>query len=155
MARANFQCLIIPFMIVDNEPKYAIFKRSDRSIWQFLSGGGEDNETPIEAAKRECFEEAQIPSNIDFYELDAISTVPSEIFSQEYRKNWPKDCYVLNEYKFAFKLEEDIIKISDEHSEYRWVSYEEAFDLLKYDSNRVALRELKCRIKDNNFKEAK
>lgn len=155
MARAPFQCLIIPFMEIDNETKYAIFKRSDRGIWQFLSGGGEDLETPIQAAKRECFEEAKIPSNIIFYELDAISTVPAEIFCQEYRKNWPKDCYVLKEYKFAFKLEEDIIKISDEHSEYRWVSYEEAFELLKYDSNRIALRELKCRIKDNCLKEVK
>ena len=59
-------------MIIDDEPRYAIFKRSDRAIWQFLSGGGEDKETPIETAKRECFEEAQIPSNIPFYELDAV-----------------------------------------------------------------------------------
>ena len=155
MARANYQCLIIPFMIVDGEPRYAIFKRSDRGIWQFLSGGGEDGETPVETAKRECFEEAQIPSTIPFYELDAISTVPAEIFCEEYRKNWPSDCYVLKEYKFTFKLEEDIIKISDEHSEYKWATFDEAFDLLKYDSNKVALREVRARIKDNNFKEAK
>ncbi|WP_425448387.1 hypothetical protein [Dethiothermospora halolimnae] len=44
MARAPFQCLIIPFMIENNVPKFAIFKRADMRIWQFISGGGEDDE---------------------------------------------------------------------------------------------------------------
>lgn len=155
MARAPFQCLIIPFMIENIVPKYAIFKRSDMGIWQFLSGGGEDDETPLEAAKRECFEEADIPCKTVFYELDSISTIPAEIYSNEYRKNWGKYCFVIKEYTYAFQLTEDTIKISDEHSEFQWAAYDEAMSLLKYDSNRTALTELKSRINESCFAEAR
>ena len=141
MARAPFQCLIIPFMIEDDVPKFAIFKRADMGIWQFISGGGEDDETPLEAAKRECFEEANIPFNTVFYELDSISTIPAEIYSKEYRKSWGKYCFVIKEHKFAFQL--------------TWVAYDEAIPLLKYDSNRTALTELRARIMERYFVEAR
>ena len=49
-------------------------------------------------------------------------------------------------------LKKDIVKISSEHSEYRFVEFNEAMDLLKHDSNKTALRELRARIKQNNFK---
>lgn len=146
MARAPFQCLIIPFIKEKDSIKYAIFKRRDRNIWQFISGGGEDKETPIEAAKRECFEEAKIPIDIILYKLDTINSIPAEIFQEEYIKNWGENCFVLKEYTFAFELKTDIIEISDEHSEYKWVTYNEAIELLKYDSNRTALTELRARI---------
>lgn len=155
MARAPFQVLTIPFMIENNNIKFAIFKRTDRAIWQFISGGGEDDELPLEAAKRECFEEAEIPLGILLYELDTINSIPAEIFSEKYTKNWDKNCFVIKEYTFAVKLEKDIIKISDEHSEYRWVNYEEAISLLKYDSNKTALTELRARIRENYFEEDK
>ena len=87
--------------------------------------------------------------------MDTINTIPSEIFCEEYRKNWGEDCYVIKEYTFAIRLKEDIIKISEEHSEYKWVTYDEAISLLKYDSNKTALTELRARIRNNNFIEAK
>jgi len=152
MARAPFQVLIIPFMIENNTPKYAVFKRSDMDAWQFISGGGEDEEKPIEAAHRECYEETEIPLEHKIYQLDSMCTIPSEIYCEEYRKNWPKDCYVIPEYTFAIKLNEDIIKISHEHSEYKWLTYEEVKCLLKYDSNKTALTELRTRIKQNDLK---
>ena len=58
MARAQFQALIIPYRIAsDGKPEYAIAKRSDMAAWQFFSEGGEENETPIQAARREANEE--------------------------------------------------------------------------------------------------
>lgn len=58
MARAQFQVLIIPYrMASDDKPEYAVTKRADIDAWQFLSGGGEDHETPIQAARREANEE--------------------------------------------------------------------------------------------------
>ncbi len=62
MSRAKFQVLIIPFRTVGNGvPEFAITKRSDMDVWQFLSGGGEDDEIPLQAAKREANEEGDIP----------------------------------------------------------------------------------------------
>lgn len=148
MARAPFQCLIIPFIIEEDTQKFAIFKRKDMEIWQFIAGGGEDNEAPIDAAKRECYEETKIPFDSKFYLLDSISSIPAEIYKEEYRKNWGRNCFVIREYSYAVKIREDIIKISGEHSEYRWVDFDEAISLLKYDSNKTALIELRGRIKE-------
>ena len=61
MARAPFQVLVYPYRkIDDNEYEYALLKRSDAGWWQAIAGGGEDDETPIETAKREAYEEAGI-----------------------------------------------------------------------------------------------
>ena len=56
--RSPFQILVIPFKKNINQIKVAIFKRKNSLNWQFIAGGGEDNETPLEAAKRESHEEA-------------------------------------------------------------------------------------------------
>ncbi len=152
MARAPFQCLILPYIIEDDKIKYGVFKRSDHGFWQFISGGGEGTETPLETAHRECFEEAQIPLDKTIYQLDSMCTIPAEIFKEEYRTSWGPNCYVIKEFAFALPLEKDIIKISHEHSEYRFVEFKEAIELLKHDSNKTALRELRARIRDNNFK---
>ena len=79
MARAPFQCLILPYIIEDEVIKYGVFKRSDHGFWQFISGGGEDNETPLEAAHRECFEEAEIPTDIPIYQMDSTCSIPALI----------------------------------------------------------------------------
>lgn len=155
MARAPFQSIIIPFMIEDKTKKFAIFKRADREIWQFISGGGEDEELPSEAAKRECFEEAQIPYNTILYKLDTVNSIPAEIFHKKYTQNWDENCFVVTEHTFAIELKVDCIKISDEHSQYKWVDYDEAIALLKYDSNKTALTELRARIRKNVLIEAK
>ena len=55
--RAAFQILAIPYRIIDGSPFYCVFHRADFDQWQFIAGGGEDNETPLESAKRETFEQ--------------------------------------------------------------------------------------------------
>ena len=65
MPRATFNALVFPCRLAaDGHPEYAIFKRSETTggFWQAISGGGEDDETPLETAKRECLEEAGIPT---------------------------------------------------------------------------------------------
>ena len=61
MARAPFQVLVFPYRYTpEEEIEYAVFFRiSPRygGVWQAIAGGGEDDETPLEAAKREAFEE--------------------------------------------------------------------------------------------------
>ena len=55
--------------------------------------------------------------------------------------------YYAEEFSFAVNISDQSIKLSEEHSEYKWVSYEEAKSLLKYDSNKSALWELNEKIK--------
>ena len=55
--------------------------------------------------------------------------------------------YFVYEYSFAVDIQKNKIILSNEHKEYKWVSYNEAMKLLKYDSNKNALWELNEKIK--------
>lgn len=153
MARAKIQVLVIPFIKNKEEIRYCIFNRSDseadEDLWQFVAGGGEDDEKPMEAAERELWEETGIKEDAVFYPLESTSYVPTSCFSMERRKAWGMDCLVIPEYKFAVQVKKDNIKLSDEHKEYRWVNYDIATELLKFESNRTALWELDNKIKMN------
>lgn len=60
--------------------------------------------------------------------------------------NWPEDTYVVPEYAFGFECTEEI-KLSHEHTECMWLSYQDTYEKLRWDSNRTALYELNCRLK--------
>lgn len=142
--REPYQILSIPYRIVDDTPLFCVFRRVDDNYWQFVAGGGESDETPVEAAKRETFEEAGIePSNVQ--QLECVAYVPAEIVAESRRKHWNKNTYVIPEYAFAFECDSEPL-LSNEHNEYKWLTYDEARKLLKWDSNKVAMYEVKCRL---------
>jgi dATP pyrophosphohydrolase len=146
MPRAKYQVLVIPYCIAENNIKYAVFHRSDMDTWQFIAGGGETEDgSVLSSAKREAFEEASIPTNSEYTKLDTQCSISTEYFSA--RKIWGETCLVIPEYCFAVKIDDSHIKISHEHTEYRWMNYDEAKNILKYDSNKVALWELDNKIK--------
>ena len=147
MSRAPYQVLVIPYIKADDAIRYCVFERKHPMI-QFIAGGGEDAETPVEAAKRECFEEAGILAD-DFVKLTSLCYIPTNIYSQNQREIWGKSVFVIPEYAFAVKLKSASITLSEEHKAYKWVLYEEAISLLKWDSNKTALYELDCKIKLN------
>lgn len=153
MSRAKMQVLIIPYIKNKDGIKYCIFNRADtednEDFWQFVAGGGEDDEKPLETAIRETWEETGIKENATFYQLESISYVPTNCFSAERRKAWGMDCLVIPEYKFAVYVRDNNIQISDEHKEYRWVNYDTAVKLLKFESNKISLWELDNKIKMN------
>lgn len=62
MSRAPFQVLVYPYQkLEDGTFNYALFRRADQRWWQRIAGGGEDDELPEQAARREAHEEAGIP----------------------------------------------------------------------------------------------
>jgi dATP pyrophosphohydrolase len=146
MTRAPFQVLVYPYRKVrDDRFEYALLKRSDAGYWQAIAGGGEDNETPLEAAKREAYEEAGIAPNADFLQLDTVEPVPVTEFRDSYL--WGDDVYVIPQYCFGALVKDRQIVLSHEHSEYRWLAYEEAYNLVKHDGNKTALWELDKKLK--------
>ena len=150
--RAPFQILAIPYRIVDGTPMYCVFHRADHDQWQFIAGGGEDNETPLAAAKRETFEEGGVHST-QWLGLKSLSYIPVTIISEMSRKHWDSSTYVIPEYTFGFECQDDV-RLSPEHTDCVWLTYDEANQKLKWDSNRTALYELNCRLKKANEKEA-
>ena len=150
--RAPFQILAIPYRIVDGTPMYCVFHRADHDQWQFIAGGGEDNETPLAAAKRETFEEGGVHST-QWLGLKSLSYIPVTIISEMRRKHWDSSTYVIPEYTFGFECQDDV-RLSPEHTDCVWLTYDEANQKLKWDSNRTALYELNCRLKKADEKEA-
>lgn len=149
MGRLPYQILVILYLKKENSIKYCIFERnSPKSQIQFIAGGGENGELPIEAATREVFEESGV-INAKFKQLTSISYIPTNIFSEAQRKAWGNNIFVIPEYSFGAEVKSDVVKISDEHIGFKWVSYDEALEQLKWDSNKTALYELNCRINAN------
>ncbi len=148
MARAKYQVLVIPFKNSDDGIKYCIFKRSDMDeCWQFISGGGEDEDkTPIRSAAREAREEAGISLHSHFVELETKCSIATDCFKNA-RLIWGDDCLVIPEYCFAVELKDESIILSEEHICFEWVDYLTAIERLRYDSNKVALWELDNKIK--------
>ena len=144
----EYQVLVFPFRKCDGEHfEYAIFRRIRSGMWQAISGGGKSGEPFVEAVKRECSEEAGIPESADYFALQTINSVPIHYFDEQ----TPEGKYVIDEHCFAVDCTGIEIALSHEHSEYRWVDYKRAKEMLHWDSNRTALWELNQRLIDNNL----
>lgn len=142
--RAPFQVLVLPYRIGPAGIEYAVLRRRDLGWWQFVSGGGEDAETPLEAAERETCEELGIPARNRLMRLDSMATVPRDVFAAA--QAWDDDIYVIPEYCFAVDVSGSEIRLSSEHTDLQWATYSEAGEMLRWDGNRNALWELRERL---------
>ena len=145
MPRAPFQVLVLPYRQAAGSLEFAVLSRADYPFWQGIAGGGEGRETPLEAAKREAQEEAGIPTEARFIELQAVCSVPVYMFRDS--DSWGDELYVIPEYSFGVECTGCHIALSDEHSELQWLSFSQAHKRLTYDSNRTALWELHQRVR--------
>jgi dATP pyrophosphohydrolase len=145
MARAPFNVLVYPYhKSREGELLYALLKRSDEGWWQTIAGGGEGDETPEQAARREASEEGGISEEFALLELSTVIPVPVTAFEES--QLWGDDVYVIPKYCFGVRLRDTTLAISSEHSEYRWLRYDEAQRLIRYDGERTALWELHSRL---------
>lgn len=145
MPRQPLQVLIIPFRKTQNSIEYAVFKRSDSQIWQFVAGGVDEGETVPAAATREAFEEAGIPKSSKLIALDSICSMPANVFRDW--ESWPQGTFIVKEYSFGVEVDEQELILSSEHMDFKWCPFGEALSLLRWDSNKTALWELNERLK--------
>ena len=128
--------------MIDDHPEYLLMRRADLGVWQWVAGGGEDGETPLEAARRELEEETgylQEPR-----ELDSRSAIP--VIDVRGSLAYGVERPILMEFAFAVEVTFAAVRISEEHTEVAWLTYEEARSRLNWDSNRTALWETNFRI---------
>ena len=142
--RLPIQVQGIVFRKIDGRMQYLLLRRipSIGRFWQPVTGGLEEGETKIEALKREVLEETRIRNivriieGVHYYEF--TSTHP---FWDSFKRETGQA--LLKEYVFGVEISSnEKIAIGWEHSEYRWVSFEEALKLLKWKDNKEALRKL-------------
>ncbi|MFG1793985.1 NUDIX pyrophosphatase [Nocardia sp. NPDC049149] len=145
--RAAYQVLVLPYRLTAEGVRYALFRRADADYWQGVAGGGEDNETPLVAARREAAEEAGLTADHEFVALDARATIPVVYVTGEF--TWGPDILVIPEYAFGVQVEDGELRLSDEHTKYRWCTLADATKMVRWDSNRTALWELDHRLRHN------
>ena len=112
-------------------------------MWQFIAGGGEGNETAWSAARREASEEGGIVEENRWIQLDSTASIPRDAFRGA---SWPDTVYVIPQYCFAVELKDSDLRLSHEHVRHEWLDYEAARARLTWDSNKVALWELRERL---------
>ena len=139
------QVLIIPYRNIDDKIEYCVFKRKDMNAWQWIAGGAEDfDKNILESAKRELWEETGI-KDVQIQQLELTCKIPVVNIVKDF--TWGEDVFYSEEYAFSVNITNKQIKLSNEHTEYKWVDYSEAKNLLKYDSNKSALWELDIKLK--------
>ena len=114
MSRAPFQVLVLPYRIApDNTILYALFRResSTGGYWQGIAGGGENGESPLDAAKRETQEEAGIAPSNEFLKLDSYAMIPV-VNVCGFR--WGSEILVIPEYCFGVKVNAEQLQLSYE-----------------------------------------
>lgn len=144
MSRAPFQVLVIPFRRTADGVRYALFHRADADVWQWIAGGGESGELPIDAARREAHEEAGLAPTSRVIELDAIASIPVVHFAGH--EQWGSHVHVVPEHSFGIEVIDAAISIAAEHRAVEWLDYDEATRRATFDSNRTALWELNRRL---------
>ena len=100
-----------------NNKKLLLLKRGDTAPWQpnkycLVGGGVEDNESLMDAAHRECFEETGII-------LNKSTMFPMTI---SYKNGYSKIV-------FFCKVSEPKVSLNFEHSSFGWFSYDECLSL--------------------------
>lgn len=145
--RAPMQVIVFPYRLnAAGKFAYAIFYRTSPrygEMWQAISGGDEDDESPRQAAQREAFEEGGIALDTPMLQLDSMAMIPAPFAAGML---WGPDVLVVPEYAFGADVGGHQIVLSEEHLEFRWVEYDAAQSMLTFDSNRNALWELNYRL---------
>lgn len=128
----------IQIFIFSTNPSFRvlILKRTpERSgYWQPVCGGIENGEEPKDAAIREIFEETGITNAKSIIDLN---------YTFSYKETKNGTLMDMMDICFAFEIDSVLdIKLSDEHEEYKWCSYIEAKEYLKWKHNLIALEKL-------------
>lgn len=138
--RRPTQVAIYIFRQRHNQREYLLLRRIPEAggFWQGVTGGVEDDETVLETAARELFEETGF-SGLCITQLDYCRSFP---VPESMKHHFDSDVTRLTEFAFHAKVEPGINPTLDpqEHTEFMWVTYEQALSMLHHQANIDALK---------------
>lgn len=118
--------------------KYPSEKR-DRPYWGLPKGHIEEGESPKEAAFRELFEETGIK------EEEVKVSKDFKEFNKYHFKKDEETIFKIVIY-FLAKTKRETVKISHEHTDYKWVGFEEAMKLMPFEDAKNVVKKAKKAI---------
>ncbi len=143
----------IIFTIENGTVKFLLVKvtsknRPNHEWWEFPKGVEEKGEAELDTLKREIKEETNLE------DIEVIKKIgEAKYWFRDYETKEPIRKVV--EY-YLVKRKSGEVKISWEHSDYRWVTFEEALSLLKFKSHKELLmkayREIQRLLRDEKKK---
>ncbi len=132
----------VVYRMVNNEPLYLLLKypptKKEPDYWGLPKGHIEGEESPKEAAFRELFEETGIKQ-------EEIEVIPDfKEWNKYFFKQKGKTIFKLVIY-FLAKTKKETIKVSDEHVDYKWATFEKAMKLMPFkDSKKIVKKARKA-----------
>ena len=114
-------------------------KNSTKDLWQSVTGSMELDENPYDTALRELKEETGINKQRSDLIFDDLSH--KFMIYSEWIDRYKESTYSNKEYIFSLKLNDEVsVKLSREHSNYKWVDLNEAIHLVFSWTNKAALK---------------
>jgi dATP pyrophosphohydrolase len=138
--RQPIQVLVYPVKATKDNLEYLLLHRiaSRGDFWQGVTGGVEEDEEILEAARRELIEETGlVPSAMA--RVDYAYTFP---VTDRWRHLYAEGVTEITEYVFIARvddLQEPVID-THEHDRWEWFAFNLALDLLKWPGNIEALK---------------
>ena len=137
------ECII--FRRVNDVVEFLLLKRieSRGGFWQPVTGGLEENETVKDAVFRELCEETSLAKKDIIKVFDEVYSFSFE--SEKIAEMTGNKNNIIKEQVYGLEVKTDSKIVIDpkEHNEYKWVSYDEAMKMLKWQNNKDAFVKLK------------
>jgi len=118
----------IIFRRINNKPEFLLIQGRTSKWWVFPKGHIEKGETIMDTARREVFEETGIT------DAEYVQGYFETISFTNHKGN------IKHVHHFLFQTKNGHVKLSEEHTDFKWLNFHEAHKLVDHENQKRILR---------------